>query len=236
MEVAIFYNVAPALHYGQLVLPLPHSQELWEAATAEEWYSIALRNVLNVATDGQKPLRTRERSFADYLQMFFATFEHPQAADGLLDYLVLMALCQQVIDLRRSSDVLDFHGSERVGRLIWHNLQSADLDHTLSSWVAGIGEKQRDIDSLIFYHVCQLHLHASIDAIETLAGKEDQAEARRVLPGLLAWVSKENSRAAVWHSAQIIRHADRGSDVWIPVAVFQAALVLVTNFPFNLFH
>ena len=141
-----------------------------------------------------------------------------QAADGLLDYLVLMALCQQVIDLRRSSDVLDFHGSERVGRLNWHNLQSADLDHTLSSWVAGIGEKQRDVDSLIFYHVCQLHLHTSIDAIETLAGKEDQAEARRVLPGLLAWVSKESSRAAVWRkllSMQGFRfmHINRQTDV-----------------------
>ena len=60
-----------------------------------------------------------------------------------------------------------------------------------------------------------------------LAGKEGQAEARRVLPGLLAWVSKESSRVAVWHSAQIIKHVERGVDTWNPVAVYQAALLSV---------
>ena len=229
MELSIFFNVSPSLHYAQFVLPLPHSKNLWEAVTAEDWYTIALKEVWHIVTDGPNLSRSRERSFTDYLQTFFATLEHSKGSDSFLDYLVLMALCQHVIDLRRSADVREFHGSEHTERLNWHNLQSTDLNHTLTRWLSGIGEMQRDVNVTIFYHVCQLHLHASIDAIETLAGKEDQVESRRVLPGLLAWVSKESSRAAVWHSSQIIRYAEKGADLWIPVAVYQAALVLVTQ-------
>ena len=113
-----------------------------------------------------------------------------------------MALCQHVIDLRRSSDVRHFHGSEYSDSI--GTTCSQQTSTILLSWVSGIGE---NVNVIVYYHVCQLHLHASIDTTETVAGKGDQVEARRVLPGLLAWVSKESSRAAVWHSSQIIRHA-----------------------------
>ncbi|KKY16306.1 putative c2h2 type zinc finger domain protein [Diplodia seriata] len=77
-----------------------------------------------------------------------------------------------------------------------------------------------------------LYLHLSIEDVQLFAGKEDQDDARRVLPALQQWMHDTYARTAVWQAARVLRAAKTFPrkhlrNFWA-IAVYHASLGLWT--------
>lgn len=77
-----------------------------------------------------------------------------------------------------------------------------------------------------------MHLHVSLEDIQTLLGKEGEEAARKVLLRLSTWAESAESRQALYHAGQVLRMAKQfpfGRLRDAPaVAVYHASLVLWT--------
>jgi hypothetical protein len=75
-----------------------------------------------------------------------------------------------------------------------------------------------------------MHLHVSLEDIQTLLGKEGEEAARKVLIRLSTWAESAESRQALYHAGQVLRMAKQfpfGRLRDAPaVAVYHASLVL----------
>jgi hypothetical protein len=74
-----------------------------------------------------------------------------------------------------------------------------------------------------------MHLHASLEDVQLLAGREGEEEARRVFPTLTAWVESTDAREALFHAGQVIRASREYHRLMLrdaaAVAVYHASLV-----------
>jgi hypothetical protein len=85
-----------------------------------------------------------------------------------------------------------------------------------------------DPSALLLLEALCMHLHLSLDDLHLFAGVEGYNEAKRIFPALREWARTPAAREAVWHAAQILRHAKAMPIIrdFAAVIVYQAALAL----------
>lgn len=75
-----------------------------------------------------------------------------------------------------------------------------------------------------------MYLHVSLEDLQLFSGKEDDEQARRVLPSLKRWVQEPHSRRAIWHAGQVLRWAREFPvghlQAFSAIAVYHAGLAL----------
>jgi hypothetical protein len=213
----------PLISYTELSLDLPSPRELWIAEDAEKWKAVYL------ALGEQFP--TTHLSVRDCLQDPSLLTGLPAHFDPHFSSIILFhGFWGMIWDYTQHYSMFGGNGHLDAYTTLRHQhicqlLQRSRM--SMSEWnLPPSPEAALLLDLLLMY------LHVSLDDVQLFAGKEDQDEARRVLPGLQQWILTSNSRQAIWHAGQVLRAAKsfrpRHLRDFYAIAVYHASLVLWT--------
>jgi hypothetical protein len=213
----------PILCYMEISLPLPACQELWSARSAEAWKRAYLGKDLRIAS--LPSLNVSVNDFAGVL-------EYTDELDTDLTALVILsALTSQTFQYSQRSRARRY-STQRNADLLVSSLYQENIDRlesfkaTFSDW----GRKGLEPATQILYERQLMDLHACIEDLQYLAGKEGATLRQNVVPELARWVRAKEGRLAVWHAGQILAAAKGLCNSTLregsAVAIFHAALVL----------
>ncbi|CAI4214079.1 unnamed protein product [Parascedosporium putredinis] len=213
MSLALLVN--PIVSYAETQLPLPSSERLWAAPTAEKWR-------------------------AEYLALEQHALERRRASGGAGLVETTPGYLPSVTDLLDNPDGLHVYGADidvtfasfsflaNVWNLAWEYTQLESLQRApkhrwntlvmtsrLEELVRLLNHFRLCMDATSPYayelnmrlEVVFLHLHVPFDDIQLFAGMDGPEHARVVYPGLVEWARGEPARRAVWHAGQVLRWA-----------------------------
>lgn len=221
-ESSISLLVNPGISYAELCLPLPESEALWHAASAEQWKATYL-NGLPSRNDRQPSLTDCVKDL-DLLAGAGICFDQRQAS-----MTVLGAAWRLVWEYRQLESTVRGHPSQWCsGNLLMTSRHSELLKLLQCFRISSLEEPK----VTLFLELVLLHLHMPLEDVHLFAGVEGQEEARRVYPYLVQWTMTSTARQALWHAGQVIRAARtlrRGLVCdFAAVAVYQASLAFWT--------
>lgn len=194
-----------SMSYADLTLPLPASRELWDARTAEEFKRLYLEKGAGEGKPGP--------CLGDVLRDVFLL----AANRWRLDMRLAISICLYgfwalIWDYRQKNAVFrsksDSPTPPNNANLLLSS-QHHELGQMLQSFQMAIGASQWAMspqESLVL-HLLEFNLHVSLDDLQLFAGKDGDAEARRIYPTLQRWSESEDARQALWHAGQILRQA-----------------------------
>ncbi|PSR99390.1 hypothetical protein BD289DRAFT_38255 [Coniella lustricola] len=217
------------ISYAEMTLPLPEARVLWFAKTAQEWKMHHLQ--IYAGSQTQPP------SLCDVFRDMEVLETHMHQIDVQFSISIFLhafwtfvrEYCQTRTVYRWTtySTTLSLNPSLM--------LEARHQDHTkvLSQFQQSMARKwpymllateNMTIDILLMY------LHVSLQDLQLFCGKEDDEQARRVLPSLKRWVQEPHSRRAIWHAGQVLRWARElpagHLQAFSAIAVYHAALAL----------
>ncbi|KAL1595319.1 hypothetical protein SLS60_010010 [Paraconiothyrium brasiliense] len=186
--------VSPLISYSEVGLPLPESQDLWSANSAQEWkilyrakYGSDSTRIPSLAECVANPEFLQSNRAVMDLELSCATFLY--ALWGMVwEYRKLALLCYGGMTLWDSNLMLMTRYQELVKIFDYYRLSHAT-------------------ESTLLLEVNLMHLHMSLEEIQLFCGLEGQEEARRVHQSVKEWASSKTSRLAVWHAGQLVRAA-----------------------------
>jgi hypothetical protein len=197
LEASASLLSSPLISYAELYLPLPESETLWHAPTAEQWKATYMRSTA--------PRHDRQPSLVDCIQD-----------------LDILATKDIFVDSRQASMAV----LGAAWRMIWEYRQlESSMKERTSQWGNGtmlMSSRHSELTKLLLYfrmssvedakvtlilELLLMHLHLSLDDVHLFAGVEGEEEARRVYPSLVQWTKTTTSRQALWHAGQVIRAA-----------------------------
>jgi hypothetical protein len=183
----------PLISYAEVAVPLPATSELWNASSAFEWRELYCKEL---ASMNSMPVPTVIECVAN---------------------LDLIDLSQRFIDLKMSCEVV-IHGFWGIVR------EYRQFDQLLKNkpryWDNGLvltsryQELTRILDyyriayeheSALSLHVILLNMHVSLEDVQFLTTSEPQTY-HLARASLYEWASRKESRQALWHAGQIIKH------------------------------
>lgn len=218
--------VNPIISYGELCLPFPAARQLWTAETAEQWKEVYLSRQANNATG---PL-----CLLDCLKDPKLVAAFPGAVDhDFAALVVLHGIWGMVWEFNQLQLTLKSHSGEYSSSLVMkhrHQELCQTVHHLRISIYSWPVTPHPEVTLLLDLQL--LYLHLSIEDVQFFAGKEDQEEARRVLPALQQWMCDTYARTAVWQAARVLRTA-KGfprkhlRNFWA-IAVYHSSLALWT--------
>ncbi|KKY21625.1 putative c2h2 type zinc finger domain protein [Phaeomoniella chlamydospora] len=223
VRAAFTFNTTPLIHFSELTLPLPESDYLWRANSAQEWAALYSR-----------------RSCLPPSRL-------PSLVDALQD-ITILSTNAEFLDLNYSMSIV-IHGSaslifqHRQIRTLqsqpnWHNPAVDSVAYTKCSSILNtilMAMKQLpplrpEVMMMHAYHSSQLYI--SIEELHFVAGKADREDAVRAYESAKQWVDSPSSRYAAWYAAQVIRHArmaeTRTIKDFLAVSLYHTALLLWT--------
>ncbi|KAH7039036.1 c6 zinc finger domain-containing protein [Macrophomina phaseolina] len=216
--------VNPIISYGELCLPFPAARELWTAETAEQWKSVYLSRQAQNSTG---PL-----CLLDCLKDPKLVASFP----GLVDHefaalIVLHGVWGMVWEFNQLQLTFKSHTGEYSTSLVMkhrHQELCQTVHHLRISVYSWTVTPSPEVTLLMELQL--LYLHLSIEDVQYFAGKEDQEEARRVLPALQQWMCDTYARTAVWQAARVLRTAKtfprkQLRNFWA-IAVYHSSLAL----------
>ena len=191
----------PILCYMEVSLQLPACRELWSARSAEAWRRAYLGKDLTRL--GSLPaLNISADDFATVL-------EYTDELDTDLTALVILsALTSHTFQYSQRCRARRY-STQRNADLLVSSLYQENLDRlesfkaTFSDW----GREGLEPATEILYERQLMNLHASIEDLQYLTGKEGATLARNVLPELAKWARVKEGRLAVWHAGQMLAAA-----------------------------
>jgi hypothetical protein len=204
----------PLISYGELKLPLPYSDVLWQAESAQSWKSTYLTQFLT-----QTPRSSAENCLFD-LSLFrsseLASFAYLYMIWGMVwDFLTHKRVTGEQPSLQTNSLLL----SSRLQELT----QFFDA-FRVTSFTAS------NPSTILLVELMLMHLNTPLDDIQLFAGIEGQEEARRVYPVLQRWVKTASARQALRHAGLVLNAAKDLSDGLLcnfnAIAVYHAGLVI----------
>lgn len=195
-EVSLARKLNPLFTYSEIATPLPASSRLWEAATAEEWRDILMRDSqlrLNQAHALKRVLREprliqAERNIVD---------TSAAAAASLAGYWALVYEYRQMEALQ--SSVQD-----------WNNFVLKSRHAELMSLLEQFKMELAEIDDLrteivLLQELVLLHLNVAYYDISAYSGRGTVEDAQAAKPYVQWWFESQQARHAVWHAGQIFR-------------------------------
>ncbi|KAH7329266.1 hypothetical protein B0I35DRAFT_346098 [Stachybotrys elegans] len=193
-----------SISYAELTLPLPESRELWFAKNAQQWTSQYLEQ--------QAGSSSKAPSLGDVLSNVHLL----RGKESRLDMqfavsIVLHGFWSLIFEFRQLSTIHRWQSYTTsspgtAGMLL--NSRRQEILRDLQEFESIITELQ-DVSAqeFIVLSLLMMNLHVSMNDLQLFAGKEGEAQARRVFPVLQEWVRSSEARATVWHAGQILRYA-----------------------------
>lgn len=120
MQVALVFNRQPLTSYAEFTAPLPCSEELWFAATAEEWRAryLAMKPAESTQNLCLRQILTKPQS----LKLV------PSGVDiDKIKSLLLCGLAGQVWELKQQSLVIDRTDANRASAQLWQQMRQSEL-------------------------------------------------------------------------------------------------------------
>lgn len=213
---------SPILSYSELDMSMPCSDDLWQSKTALQWQqqfldgSNACSSMITLQKCALDPKLLRLVGGSIDLQMSFRTLIYIFYL-RTWQYTQMRSFCT-ASGPNFSSDLLN-HVSQQLKSSSW-DLQAQFLTEITALHPC----------CLMVFHLCLMYLHASLDDIQQLGGKDGEHDARQATTRLKAWTKTSESRQALYHAGQIVRAvADCPAEFlrgYHAVVSYQASLVL----------
>lgn len=217
LEASVSLLSSPLISYAELYLPLPESENLWHAPSAESWKATYMRN--------PGPRHERQPSLVDCIQ----DLDILAVRDIFVDQrqasmAVLGAAWRMIWEYRQlDSSMKDYNNQWRNSLLM--NTRHSELTKLLQCFRISSVE---DTKVTLIVELLLMHLHMSLDDVQLFAGVEGEDESRRVYPSLVQWTRTPTARQALWHAGQVLRAARNLRPGLIcdfaAIAVYQASL------------
>ncbi|OJD34919.1 c2h2 type zinc finger domain protein [Diplodia corticola] len=218
--------VNPIISYGELCLPFPAARDLWTAETAEQWKSAYFAHRADSPASSICLLDCLKdpklvASFPGMIDHDFAALIVLHGIWGMVWEFNQLQLTLKSNSGEYNSSLVMKHRHQELCQTIHH------LRISVNSWRI---TPSPEITLLLELQL--LYLHLSIEDVQLFAGKEDQDDARRVLPALQQWMHDTYARTAVWQAARVLRAAKTFPrkhlrNFWA-IAVYHASLALWT--------
>jgi hypothetical protein len=203
----------PLISYSEMQLPLPSSNNLWQAKTASAWRQVYLNSA---QTNNNRPsalatfldlehLARYEGASTTYLDMIWGM---------IWEYRQMSSLCARSFSKANNSLILSSRYQDLVKQLDDFRVSCPTLSRS----------------DEITLELMLVHLNAPLDDIQLFAGLEGQEEARNAYPALREWVKTAAARQALWHAGQLLRAAEGLPGYLLcnfnAIAVYHAGLIL----------
>ncbi|USW57029.1 hypothetical protein Slin15195_G103480 [Septoria linicola] len=205
VQVSVAFQTPPLLSYSEITLDLPAPAALWRARNAEEWRDqfhghrlagVQLPTFVSSMCDAQIMGSVRDKIDLE-----------------LTLYLVLMShwcLAWEVTQLSsankaQASADLHWAGTSLAASKVQELRRLLDSFYVaIEDWRVFVPKEVHMVSQLLRMNLC-----VAFEDLQLLAGKEDEDEARRVLPALKHWFRSPECRQAMWHAGQVLRAARR---------------------------
>lgn len=195
-EVSLSRKINPLFTYSEIATPLPASSRLWEAATAEEWHSILMRDSqlrLNQAHAIKRVLREprliqAERNIVDTSAAAAAS----------------LAGCWELVYEYRQMEAL------QSGVQDWNNFVLKSRHAELTSLLEQLKMELAEVANLrteivLLQELILLHLNAAYYDISAYSGRGTMEDAQAAKPYVQWWFESQQAQHAIWHAGQIFR-------------------------------
>lgn len=221
MQVALVFNRNPTFSFVEFTAPLPVSQSLWLASTADEWKQLMQPSV---------EIRPLQLSLRDVLlSSTLLTNKNANIDATKASSIWLYGLAGQIFDYRKQDVLVNTASSHRTtGFQLGMRAQQQNIHEALTTF-QGIGTATPP-ELLLLREFLAMSLFVSVDDILRFAGRNGLAEARHTFPLLESWFIQPQARNAVWHAGQVVRTAGqilpfqfRGYEA---IMIYHAVLVL----------
>lgn len=226
IQTSMTVSVDPLLSCSEMTLSLPVPDNLWYAASAEEWRERYMSSKIE-----KQPRCTLSGLVRDSFLLMHCGNPLPEQAtttSSITTALLLYGLwdsiwnCQQRASWLRSAQSL-VQGSlssvtahsELVSRVLqqFNPLPTCTPSLTTQhgqqhALLCSTPEQRGQLSqNLLLFHYLNLALHAPIQAFMQFAGKEGETEAQRAFLLLQEWTQARDGRRSLWHAAQVYRFA-----------------------------
>ncbi|KAJ4374151.1 hypothetical protein N0V83_002892 [Neocucurbitaria cava] len=204
----------PLISYSEMQLPLPSSNNLWQAKSAVTWKAAYLDTASTAAKRPSaidclldlKHLSQHDHASATYLYMTWGM---------VWEYHSMNALS------------VKSHAKANSNSLILSS-RYQELTKQLDDFRVGSPPLSKSLE--VTLELMFVHLNAPLDDIQLFAGIEGQEEARGAYPVLRDWTKSVSARQALWHAGQILRAAEGLPKALLcnfnAIAVYHAGLIL----------
>ncbi|KIX09562.1 uncharacterized protein Z518_00642 [Rhinocladiella mackenziei CBS 650.93] len=190
----------PPIFYSELSLPLPQARRLWFARSATEWKTAFL--------DMQLDERGRSPCIIDLLSDPTRMGSLSTLYDRGLAEVAFLYACSSLIRRYRQDQTVFLSNGNANNR---ERVLSDEMQHRGILQILNDARSNRERDnehtapeSDLILEVLFMHLFASLDQMELVAGKDGPEEARLAYPSLHRWIQTSGARQAVWHAGQVL--------------------------------
>jgi hypothetical protein len=218
LEASASLLSSPLISYAELYLPLPESEVLWHAGSAEQWKAAYIKS--------SGPRHDRQPSLIDCIQDLDILATKDIFVDGRqASMAVLGAAWRMIWEYRQLESSMKERSTQWCNGNLLMQSRHSELTKLLQCFRISSVE---DAKVTLILELLLMHLHLSLDDVHLFAGVEGEEEARRVYPSLVQWAKTATSRQALWHAGQVIRSARNLRPGLIcdfaAIAVYQASL------------
>ena len=218
LEASASLLSSPLISYAELYLPLPESEVLWHAGSAEQWKAAYIKS--------SGPRHDRQPSLIDCIQDLDILATKDIFVDGRqASMAVLGAAWRMIWEYRQLESSMKERSTKWCNGNLLMQSRHSELTKLLQCFRISSVE---DAKVTLILELLLMHLHLSLDDVHLFAGVEGEEEARRVYPSLVQWTKTATSRQALWHAGQVIRSARNLRSGLIcdfaAIAVYQASL------------
>ncbi|KAK4942424.1 hypothetical protein LTR10_017871 [Elasticomyces elasticus] len=219
----------PIISYAELSLELPFSRDIWLAKTAKEWREVYL--------DRMSRSQDRLPSLRTCIEDAGPVFKLGNLIDMQMSLKAIISSIWSLIwqyremktTFRRNDKLGGARGSGSMTSSSLYQEITQAIQHLRLNTAEEWGSVMNPPATLLL-ELGSMHLHVSLEDIQTLLGKEGEEAARKVLLRLSTWAESSESRQALYHAGQVLRMAKQFPSGGLrdapAVAVYHASLVL----------
>jgi len=246
-DLSLFYDVAPSFSVTELGAPMPDSDGLWQAKSAEEWCSIfeqvhEFAGGFSSILSGARPISLRDlfRQFLDE-GLLAQGVELTPLHLRLLLHPLQNAVCQWRQFSSCFTDTVQGRRGSQSGQTMSNSAQSRleEVQLLLQRWYSLAERYMKNNEmcalmqsNMVIFHLISLNAVTNFPEIERLARREGVDGSHQQL----LWFHSRcisNVEEAVFHCGQVLRHLRMMPrsirPPWWAAAVYRVALILWTD-------
>ena len=229
--MSLLHDLPPILSINELLVPVPHDNNLWHAESSTAW--IEHYQASNAFV--QEDLPSLKDLFRGFIQGRL-TYGHELPFHHLR--LLLHPLQATVFEQQQTLRVFGVDKAANRSPVFRRRKEMQDLLQQMASLLTRTSDTDENTDggefrsivcvSMIMLHLISLNLYASISEIESVAEGEPPTSLveRAELWSRVRYI--ENERSILFHAGQVFRILDELLETvrlpWWPIAAYRAAL------------
>ncbi|PSN64644.1 hypothetical protein BS50DRAFT_557290 [Corynespora cassiicola Philippines] len=231
-QVSMANQVTPLMSYAEMQIPLPESEEMWWASTAEEWKAAYLRSV---PPSSAESLTLAEAVKLAMTESHWSRLEFDRnkilfTVNGLWSLVWEHQRLQETLNSETTATSDMMHDSPGLVLPIRREplIKALNLLRGRMNTLSEQGVSRCEEPRMALEYLSML-LYVPLQGLQAFAGRDGEQEARRVFPGLQEWIKSRDARQGMWHAGQVYRFAKAHSgthlrDVRV-MLVYQASIV-----------